>query len=100
MALLGIHYTDADGAKGIAESGVIRSNEKGQVFVTDQKLSAEEVKNRIFIGRSGDKGSHVVEIEPVEGLPIRQGKNANELIHQDALRDGRHGTFKVKPNDT
>jgi hypothetical protein len=28
------------------------------VFLTDQKLSPAEVKDRLFIARSGDKGSH------------------------------------------
>ncbi len=93
------HYTDAQGAEGIAKTGVINSNSKGQVFVTDQKLSPEEVKNRLFVGNSGEKGSHVVEIKPVDGLPVRQGKNGNEMIHTGAIRDGRHGTLEVKKND-
>ena len=93
------HYTDAAGAKGIAESGVIRADVKGRVFVTDQRLSSAEVKNRLFIGRSGDKGSHVVEIQAAPSLSIRQGKNANELIHQGSIRDGRQGTLTVKPNE-
>jgi RHS repeat-associated protein len=93
------HYTDAAGAKGIEESRVIRADAKGRVFVTDQRLSPAEAKNRLFIGRSGDKGSHVVEIQAAEGLSIRQGKNANELIHQGSIRDGRQGTLTVKPND-
>jgi len=93
------HYTDAAGAKGIADSGVIRADAKGRVFLTDQKLSPAEVKDRLFIGRSGDKGSHVVEIQPAEGLVVRPGKNANELIHQGSIRDGRQGTLTVRQND-
>ncbi|MCZ8219062.1 MAG: polymorphic toxin type 10 domain-containing protein [Acidovorax sp.] len=93
------HYTDAAGAKGIAESGVIRPDAKGRVFLTDQRLSMTDVKDRLFIGRSGDKGSHVVEIRVPSDLPIRQGKNPNELIHPGTVRDGRQGTFTVKPND-
>lgn len=50
-------------------------------------------------GRSGDKGSHVAEIQAAEGLAIRQRKNVNELIHQGSIRDGRQGTLTVKPND-
>jgi RHS repeat-associated protein len=93
------HYTDAAGAKGIAESGVIRGDAKGKVWVTDQKLSPAEVKDRLFTGRSGEKGSHVVEIRPSQGAAIRQGKNENELIHQGSIRDGRQGSLTVKPND-
>lgn len=93
------HYTDDAGAKAIAESGVLRPDAKGRVFLTDQRLSPGDVKDRLFIGRSGDKGSHVVEIQVPGDLPIRQGKNPNELIHQGAVRDGRQGTFTVKQND-
>ena len=85
--------------KGIAESGVIQADTKGRVFLTDQRLSPAEVKDRLFIGRSGDKGSHVVEIQAAEGLAIRQGKNVNELIHQGTIRDGWQGTLTVKPNE-
>lgn len=93
------HYTDAAGAKGIAESGIIRPDAKGKVFVTDQKLTPSEVKDRLFIGRSGEKGSHVIEIQPAQGMVVRPGKNANELIHQGSIRDGRQGTLSVKPNE-
>jgi hypothetical protein len=93
------HYTDSAGAAGIGKSGVIQPDAKGRVFLTEQKLSPSEVKDRLFIGRSGDKGSHVVEIRPAAGLPVQQGKNANELIHQGAIRDGRQGTLTVRPNE-
>lgn len=93
------HYTDAAGAKGIAETGVIQADAKGRVFLTEQKLSPAEVKDRLFIGRSGDKGSHVVEIQAAEGLAIREGKNANELVHQGSIRNGRQGNLTVKPNE-
>lgn len=93
------HYTDEVGAKAIVESGVLRPDAKGRVFLTDQRLSPVDVKDRLFIGRSGDKGSHVVEINVPSDLPIRQGKNPNELIHQGTVRDGRQGTFIVKKND-
>lgn len=93
------HYTDAAGAKGIAESGVIRPDAKGRVFVTDQKLSPTEVKDTLFIGRSGEKGSHVVEIQPAQGMATRQGKNPNELIHQGSIRDGRQATLTVRRNE-
>ena len=69
------------------------------MFLADQQLSPAEVKDRLFIGRSGEKGSHVVEIQAIEGLALRQGKNANELIHQGSIRDGRQGTLTVKPNE-
>lgn len=96
------HYTDEAGAKGISESGVIIPDARGRVYLTDQRLSPADVQNRLFVGRSGDaeKGSHVVEIQAPADLPVRQGKNSNELYHQGAIRDGRQGTtLTVKAND-
>ncbi len=92
------HYKDSAGAKGIAESGVIRPDAKGRVFVTHEKLSPSDAQDRLFIQQSS-KGSHVVEIQAVEGLVLNAGKNARELIHQGSIRDGRHGIFTVKPNE-
>ncbi len=93
------HYTDSAGANGIAKTGVIRADRKGKLFITDQKLSPSEVKDRLFIGNAGDKGSHVVEIRVADGLPIRPGKNPNEFIHNGSIRHGRQADLRVKPND-
>ncbi|MFI4954842.1 MAG: RHS repeat-associated core domain-containing protein, partial [Gammaproteobacteria bacterium] len=88
------HYTDEAGAKAIKESGILQSNSRGQVFLTKDKLSPSEVKDRLFLGRSGDKGSHVVEVNMREGAAIEPGKNTNEFIHQGAIRDGRQGDIQ------
>jgi hypothetical protein len=76
------------------------SDEYGNRSTTcaSKKLSPEEVRNRLFLGRSGEKGSHVVEIRVRNDLPIQAGKNPNELIHVGTMRDGRQGEFTVKPN--
>ena len=73
-------------------------NSKGQVFLTDKKLSADEARNTLFTTKT-EKGSHVVEINAKDGLSINAGKNKNELIHTGTMRDGRSSDFKVKPNE-
>jgi RHS repeat-associated protein len=92
------HYTDEAGAKGIAETGKILPNSKGQVFLTDKKLSKDEVANTLFIGNSGTKGTHVVEVRMKDGVELKSIKN-NELIHQGTIRDGRQADLKVGPNE-
>jgi len=93
------HYTDEAGAKAIKESGKILANEKGQVFLTAERLSKGEVQNALFIGNAGTKGSHVVEVELKSGAVVKQGKNAKELIHQGTIRDGRQASLEVREND-
>jgi RHS repeat-associated protein len=93
------HYTDAAGAKAIEESGMIIPNAKGQVFLTAEKLSPEAVKDTLFIGNAGSKGSHVVEVEMKSGAVVKAGKNENELIHQGTIRNGRQADLTVKPNE-
>ena len=92
------HYTDEAGARSIAESGVIRPDSKGRVFVTTDKVSPGEANNALFMGRGGTKGTHVVEIRPKRDLPLEGGTQPNELIHRGAIRDPRHAAFEVKEN--
>jgi hypothetical protein len=93
------HYTDAAGAKAIEESGKIISNAKGQVFLTAESMSAKEVTNALFIGNSGTKGTHVVELSMKEGAVVTAGKNPKELVHAGTIRNGRQADLKVKLND-
>ncbi len=93
------HYTDAAGAKEIKESGTILPDARGRVFLTESRLTPEEVTNKLFIGNSGAKGSYVIEVNIRPGSAVRQGKNELELIHQGAIRDGRQADIKVKLND-
>ena len=74
------------------------ANSQGRVYVTTDQVPAGEASDALFMGRGGDKGSHVVEITPAEGLPLEAGTQPNELIHRGSIRDGRQGTMEVKEN--
>ncbi len=93
------HYTDEAGAKAIAETGVIKPDAQGRVYVTTDQVSAADANNALFMGQGGTKGTHRVEITPAENLPLQSGTQPNELIHQGSIRDGRQGTIEVKKND-
>ncbi|MET4561958.1 hypothetical protein ABIA69_003128 [Lysinibacillus parviboronicapiens] len=54
------HYTDSEGAKAIQESGVIRPDSRGRVFVTTNQISAKDVNNALLMGQKPDVGTHVV----------------------------------------
>ncbi|PAU59456.1 RHS repeat-associated core domain-containing protein, partial [Pseudomonas indica] len=92
------HYTDEQGAKAIAETGVIKPDDQGRVFVTTDKVSSSDASNALFMGRGGSKGTYRVEITPVDNLPLNGGTQPNELIHFGSIRDGRQGAL-VKVND-
>lgn len=93
------HYTDKAGAKGIAESGVIKPDAKGRVYITEEKLPASEVNNALFMGQGGTKGSHRVEIELKSNSNLSSGTQPNELIHNGAIRDPRNANLNVMENE-
>lgn len=92
------HYTDEAGAKAIQESGMLLPNAKGQVFLTQEQLTQAEANYVLFLGRGGNRGSHVVEVMVKDGVYITPGKNANEFIHRGVMRDGRQADMTVGPN--
>jgi RHS repeat-associated protein len=93
------HYTDEAGANSIEETGVIKPDSKGRVFVTQDKVPASEANNQLFMGRGGTKGTHRVDIELKGDVNLNRGTQPNELIHDGAIRDPRHGSFTVNEND-
>jgi len=57
------YYTDTAGAKGIAESGVIRPDAKGRVYLTTDKVAPADASNALFMGRGGSMGTHRVDVK-------------------------------------
>jgi hypothetical protein len=51
------------------------------------------------MGRGGTKGTHRVDIELKGDVNLNRGTQPNELIHDGAIRDPRHGFFTVNEND-
>jgi len=93
------HYTDAEGAAAIKSSGVIKPGQSGGVYLTTDKIASEDANNALFMGQGGSKGTHVVKVNLKDGSRVTPGTQANELIHQGAIRDGRHATITVQKND-
>jgi len=95
------HYTDEAGAKGIAETGVIKPDAKGRVYLTTDKVAPEEASDALFMGRGGAKGTHRVDVrlKDQSGGGLSTGTQPNEIIHEGAVRDPRNATMEVKEND-
>jgi len=98
------HYTDADGAKAIQETGIIQTDSRGRVFVTTDEISPGDANNALFMGTKGDDcATHRVEItllDPNDSNLTSQGATQpNELIYLGTIRDGRNASLIVKEND-
>lgn len=84
----------------IQASGVVKPDAAGRVFLTTtDKIAAKDANNALFMGQGGSKGSHVVEVEMKTGAGLRPDTQANELVHQGAIRDGRQADLTVREND-
>ena len=95
------HYTDEAGAKGIAESGVIRADDRGRVFLTSDEVSPGDASDALFMGQGGTKGTHRAEVR-LKDDSMLTGEGAtqpNELIHQGSVRDPRNAEITVVEND-
>ncbi len=95
------HYTDEVGAKGIAESGVIRADDRGRVFLTSDEVSPGNASDALFMGQGGTKGTHRAEVR-LKDDSMLTGEGAtqpNELIHRGSVRDPRNAEIKVVEND-
>ncbi|SMF41396.1 hypothetical protein SAMN06296036_112159 [Pseudobacteriovorax antillogorgiicola] len=51
------------------------------------------------MGRGGTKGTHRIEFDLKDDINLIPGTQPNELIHQGALRNGRHGKMEIFEND-
>ena len=96
------HYTDASGAEAIQNSGVIKPDNRGRVFVTTDQIPADDVNNALFMGQKPGGGSHVVEIDLADPndykLTTRGTTQPNELIYEGAIRNGKNANITVGRN--
>ena len=90
------HYTSEENynkwvASGWEASGVLRRNNEGLVYVTQQKLSHEEAFYALFMGAPGyeSKGSHLIEFTISQDTVLEGRTQRNELVHRGSMRVGK-----------
>ena len=98
------HYTDADSAKAIQESGMIRTDRQGRIFVTTDQISPQNANNALFMGRKDNNcATHRIDITLIDpydnNLTSVGATQPNELIYNGTLRNGRNAILTVKEND-
>ena len=98
------HYTDEKGAKAIQESGMIKTDDRGRIFVTTDQISPQDANNALFMGMKGnDCASYRVEIILIDqndiNLTTKGATQPNELIYLGTLKNGKNAILVVKEND-
>lgn len=96
-----LHYTDAAGASAIRQTGVIRTNTKLAVYLTQEPMSEAEAHQKLFIGATTHegRGSHVVVLRISAGLPVRR-LSTFEFASDQTIRLDQHQVLYIGPNPT
>jgi hypothetical protein len=73
------------------QSGAIRPNQRGLVFLTPDRLSPAETFTHIFAGNPAylERGAFALELRLRPHVGLNPGTQVNEMIHNGTLRIGR-----------
>lgn len=83
---------------------MIKTDNRGRVFVTTDEISPQDANNALFMGVKGnDCATHRVEINLIDPNDVNLTTNGvtqpNELIYFGTLRNGKNANFIAKEND-
>jgi hypothetical protein len=94
-----IHYTDESGLRGMLHEGVIRTNFKGVVYLTQEPLSQGEAHTRLFIGATTHegRGSHLIILRVDGGLPVTRLTDYEFSVSQ-SIKLHQHTVLYSGPN--
>jgi hypothetical protein len=67
-----LHYTDEPGMASMLADGVIRTDQKGYVYFTQEPFTQAQAHTNLFIGSSthAGRGSHILCLRLDNGLPL------------------------------
>jgi hypothetical protein len=80
------HYTSEVGHEGIMNGSVITASPKGVTYFTREMLGPGETSNALFMGRGGDRGTHLIAFRVPAGTELAPGSQPNELAHTGSFR--------------
>ncbi len=94
-----IHYTDESGLRSMLHEGVIRTNFKGVVYLTQEPFSQSEAHTRLFIGAvtHEGRGSHLLVIRVDGGLPVTRLTDYEFSVSQ-SIKLHQHAVMYAGPN--
>lgn len=86
-----IHYTDASGLERIFSEGVIRTDQKGYVYFSQEPMNQQTAHTNIFIGATTHegRGSHILVLRLDMGMPI-ENCGMYELRVRQGVRLDQH----------
>jgi hypothetical protein len=86
-----LHYTDADGLSSILHQGVIRTNMKGAIYLTQEPISQQTAHTNLFIGATthAGRGSHLMVLRLDSGVPVERTGYLEFCVRQ-TLRLDQH----------
>ncbi|MFV2013706.1 MULTISPECIES: polymorphic toxin-type HINT domain-containing protein, partial [unclassified Micromonospora] len=80
------HYTSEGSHAKIMDGGVVTANAKGVTYFTREMLSSKETSNALFMGRGGDRGTHLIALRLPAGTKLVPGSQPNELMYTGSFR--------------
>jgi hypothetical protein len=91
-----IHYTDEGGLDRILSEGVIRTDQKGYVYFTQEPLTQSEAHNNLFIGASthAGRGTHILVLRLDMGMPVEQCGYMELRVRQSVRLDQHFVIYK------
>jgi hypothetical protein len=84
-----LHYTGAEGLSGIQHEGVIRTNSKTVVYLTQEPFSADQAHTNLFIGASTHegRGTHLLVLHLDSGVPVERVGHFEYVVRQTIRLD-------------
>lgn len=97
-----VHYADDAGLRGILESGIIRANRKGFVYLTREVFGRDDANMRLFLAQPTHegRGSHLLLIRLDPGLRVVKMPDIYEFRIQDSIRLDQHEVLYAGRNPT
>lgn len=94
-----LHYTDEGGLQRILGTGVIRTNDKLVVYLTQEPMTQEQAHMNLFIGASTHegRGSHVLVLHLSSGIPVER-VGYYEFCVRQSIRLDQHMVVYAGPN--
>ena len=94
-----LHYTDAMGLAAILQTGVIRTNQKFVVYLTQEPTSPSDAHTNLFIGATTHegRGSHILVLRIDSGVLVDRVAYL-EYVARQSLRLDQHSVLYAGPN--
>lgn len=87
-----IHYTDAAGLRNIQQEGVIQTNRKGHVYLSQTPFSQQDAHMNLFLAQSTHegRGSYIIVIRIDPGMRVTKMSDLYEFRVENSIKLHQH----------